>query len=104
MTIDVRTITVTLSPYDVIQWAKKRLAVAQREFAKNPNSTNWNVALRAMFVWQQVEHTFLRGGVRSAYSLCSDLGELPYGEWDDVISLATVGTTVGQALQDFATI
>jgi hypothetical protein len=55
-----------------------------------------------MFVHQQVQHIVKRGGVLGAYELCQELVDLPLEKWDDAISMHSVGSTVQDALQEYA--
>jgi hypothetical protein len=94
----------TLTPHDVIVWSKNRLLQAQSAFAYRPSSLNWNETLLNMLIWQQVEHTFLRSGVRPAYDLCSALAELEPEEWGDAICQHAIGESIDDALKHFAVV
>ena len=94
----------SLAPHDVIVWSKNRLLDAQTSFALRPSALYWNETLRNMLIWQQVEHTFLRSGVRPAYDLCSALAELEPEEWGDAICQHAIGESLDDALQHFAVV
>ena len=94
----------SLAPHDVIVWSKNRLLQAQRDFAHYPSSLNWNETLLNMLIWQQVEHAFLRSGVRPAYDLCSALAELEPEEWGDAICQHAIGESIDDALKHFAVV
>jgi hypothetical protein len=96
----------TPTPYnfgieDVKSWAKTQLKFAQRDFAKQPNATRWNIALRTMYVYQQADFASRSACVDRA-QLIADLAGKPCGHWDDIISRATTGKPVRDNLRDFA--
>lgn len=91
-----------LTPFKLSNYATSQLAVAQSHFLDNPSSYNWKHAIRAMFVHQQVQHIVSRGGVLGAYELCQALVDLPLEQWDDAISVHSTGSTVQEALQEYA--
>jgi len=94
------------SPREVIEFAEGRLATAQKLFADNPNSVHWQEALRAMFIYQQVDYVQRRSSLLDIYALCAAIDKLEEGasvnEWDDAISAHCVGVPILEALQEFA--
>jgi hypothetical protein len=84
-------------------WAKSTLTAAQKDFAKNPNSTNWDVCLRAMFTYQQIGFA-IRSSAVDREKLAFDLNANPVGEWQNAICRATLGLGIKQCIQDFAVI
>lgn len=91
-----------LTPFKLSNYATAQLAVEQSHFLDNPSSHNWKQTIRAMFIHQQVQHIVRRGGVLGAYELCQALVDLPLEQWDDAISVHSVGSTVQDALQEYA--
>ena len=96
----------TTTPREVIEFAEGRLATAQKLFADNPNSVHWQNALRAMFIYQQVDHVQRRSSLLEMYALCAAIDKLDEGasanEWDDAVSVHCVGVPMLEALQEFA--
>jgi FPC/CPF motif-containing protein YcgG len=80
---------------------KNDLAAAQRAFAKLPNSTNWQVCLRAMFTHQQIDHA-IRSHAVDRNKLAFDLTVNPRGEWQNIICRATLGLGIRDCIQEFA--
>jgi hypothetical protein len=80
---------------------KADLTAAQKAFTKLPNSTNWQVCLRAMFAHQQISHA-IRSVAVDRNKLAFDLTVNPRGEWQNIICRATVGSDIKDALQEFA--
>lgn len=93
----------TIEFQPVVEWAKRSIDQTQRQFKKNPNSTNWNECLRALFIYQQLEYA-VRSSTVDRDALSRKLDVTPLGAWGDAISIATVGTPVRESLQDFAVI
>jgi hypothetical protein len=91
-----------LTPFKLSNYATAQLAVEQSHFLDNPSSHNWKQTIRAMFVHQQVKHIVSRGGLLGAYELCQALVDLPLEQWDDAISVHSTGSTVQEALQEYA--
>jgi hypothetical protein len=87
-----------LTPFKLSNYATAQLAVEQSHFLDNPSSHNWKQTIRAMFVYQQVQHIVKRGGVLGAYELCEALVDLPLEQWDDAISVHATGYSVSDAL------
>jgi hypothetical protein len=79
--------------------ALSALKLAQRQFNKNPNSTNWTLLTHAMLVHQQV--TALRID-RNIGHLCERLGRTPLGDWAEVIVRHATGLTVRDILTQHA--
>jgi len=96
----------TTTPREVIEFAEARLSTAQKLFADNPNSVHWQEALRAMFIYQQVDYVQRRSSLLEIYALCAAIDKLDEGasvnEWDDAISGHCVGVSMKEALQEFA--
>jgi hypothetical protein len=77
------------------------LKFAQRNFNKNPNSLRWIVTVRAMFIFQQVDAA-MRMPHFDQQALLESLQGVPYLQWDDMISTATTGMNMRDALKTFA--
>ena len=75
--------------------ALSMLKQAQKDFNKNPNSTNWTVLTTAMLVHQQV--TALRID-RNIGNLCERLSTRPFGDWPEAIVSHATGMTVRDIL------
>ena len=86
---------------DLKGWAKNSLKFAQRNFNVNPSSTRWIVTIRAMFVFQQVDAA-MRMPYFDQQALLDSLQGVPYGQWDELISMATTGMNLRDALKTFA--
>jgi hypothetical protein len=82
---------------------KLELIAAQKAFNRMPNSTNWQVCLRAMFTHQQVG-VAIRSHTVDRAKLAIDLHTSTRGEWPSIICRATLGTDIRQSLKDFAVI
>jgi glucuronate isomerase len=80
---------------------KADLTAAQKAFTKAPNSTNWQACLRAMFTHQQIVFAVGSKSVDHNY-LAFTLTNNPRAEWQNVISRATTGVDIKDALQEFA--
>ena len=80
------------------RYAHVQLTACQSAFAETPSSYNWRQTLRSMFVYQQVQYVLDRGARINADDLCERLTVLPLEQWDDAISLHTVGMTVSDAI------
>lgn len=75
------------------------LKQAQRNFNKNPNSTNWEVLTRAMLTHQQAQ--IVARVLRSQDNIdlmLEQLSALPLGEWPDLIVKRATGLTVRDVL------
>lgn len=75
------------------------LKQAQRNFNKNPNSTNWEVLTRAMLTHQQAQ--LVARVLRSQDNIdlmLEQLSALPLGEWPDLIVKRATGLTVRDVL------
>lgn len=93
MTIELHTLA------DVLKtWALPELKDAQKAFNKNPNGMNWNISLRAMLTYQQLEFA-LRSATVDREKLMFDLEHNPIGNWQDVICRATIRMTCADALR-----
>ena len=88
----------SLTPFKLSNYATAQLAVAQSHFLDNPSSYNWKNALHAMFVHQQVQYVINRIPLSGAYDLCQTLVDLPLEQWDDAISMHSIGMTVADAI------
>lgn len=86
---------------DLKGWAEIALKFAQRDFKKNPNAVHWMITVRSMFVFQQVDAA-LRMPYIDQQALLDSLQGVPYLKWDDLISMATTGMNVRDALKTFA--
>lgn len=82
---------------------KLELIVAQKAFNKQPNSTNWQVCLRAMFAHQQIGFA-IRSNVVDREKLAIDLHTSTRGEWQNIICRATLGLGMRDCIQEFAVI
>jgi tRNA A37 N6-isopentenylltransferase MiaA len=82
---------------DLRTYAKRQLQWAQRDFNKSPTSVRWTMTLNAMFVYQQVDVAMRSPRIDQA-ALLDSLDGKPYGEWDDLISIATTGRKVRDVL------
>jgi hypothetical protein len=81
----------------VRNWAFGQLSVTQHHFSLNPNATNWNRSMYAMYVFQQVEQAFPSAGVDTD-KLLAQLSAAHKRYWGDLISLATVNKRVDEVL------
>jgi hypothetical protein len=81
----------------VRNWAFGQLSLAQHHFSLNPNSTNWNRSMFAMYVYQQTEQAFPSAGVDTD-KLLAQLNAAQQRYWGDLISMATVGKLVKEVL------
>ena len=86
---------------DLKGWAAIALKFAQRDFKKNPNAVHWMITTRAMFVFQQVDYA-MRMPYFDQQALLESLQGEPYLKWEDLISVATTGMNVRDALKTFA--
>jgi hypothetical protein len=84
------------------RYATVQMVSAQSAFAETPSSYNWRQALRAMFVYQQVQHLLSRGLLFRLDGLCEELTVLPIEKWDDAISVYSVNMTVSEAINAHA--
>ena len=82
---------------------KLELIVAQKAFNKQPNSTNWQVCLRAMFAYQQIGFA-IRSRTVDREKLAVDLHISARGEWQNIICRATLGLGMRDCIQEFAVI
>lgn len=82
----------------VTPWAKRTMQEAHKAFVANPNATNWNAAVRAMYVYQQAEQAVRSVSVDHT-SLTSRLAKANTNTWGDLISMATVQCTVQDAVE-----
>ena len=80
-------------------WAKNALTRAQRNFNKNPNAMNWNLCLRAMFTYQQIQYAARSNSVDHE-KLMFELDNSLIDMWQDIISRATTGKYVYENLQE----
>jgi hypothetical protein len=80
---------------------KLELIVAQKAFNKQPNSTNWQVCLRAMFAHQQIGFA-IRSNTVDREKLAVDLHISARGEWQNIICRATLGLGMRDCIQEFA--
>jgi hypothetical protein len=80
---------------------KLELVVAQKAFNKQPNSTNWQVCLRAMFAHQQIGFA-IRSNTVDREKLAVDLHISTRGEWQNIICRATLGLGMRDCIQEFA--
>ena len=93
-----------LSFDDVLENLQARLKMAQRDFAKYPNATRWNVQTRDAFVYQQAFYFF--GAVSRTYeakvALLIDLAQETNGNWGDIICQHALGMPLAPALREHA--
>lgn len=98
-----QTIT-TLTTEQILSTLKRRLQQANREFAKYPNATNWNVQQRLAFTYQQAFY-FLQSSSQSQekkWNLAMTLSQTPLGNWGDVVCLSALGMSLTKALNEYA--
>jgi hypothetical protein len=76
---------------------KNALTEAHKAFVKNPNATNWDVCVRAMFTHQQLQWA-KRSSLVDREKLAFDLDHNPMGEWQNIISRATTGKDIRTAM------
>ena len=82
----------------VQDWAFGQLSLTQHHFSLNPSATNWNAAVRAMYVYQQTNQAFRSPSVNTNKLLKKlDVAHQLY--WGDLISMATVECTVQEAME-----
>jgi hypothetical protein len=83
----------------VQSFALSALKTAQREFNKNPSSTNFEVLTRAMVTHQQAQHVarVLRSQDNVDLML-EQLSALPLGDWPDLIVKRATGLTIRDVL------
>lgn len=96
--------TTVLSPEQILSSLKKRLQQANREFAKYPNATNWNVQQRLAFTYQQAFY-FLSLSTRTQaqkWELMVDLSTDPLGNWGDTVCRHALGMNLQKALNEYA--
>ena len=97
-------INTILSPVQVLTNLKKRLQQANRDFAKYPNATHWNVQQRLAFTYQQAFY-FLQSSTRTTaqkWDLLVDLSTDPLGNWGDTVCQHALGMTLQKALNEYA--
>lgn len=85
-------------PY-VQSFALSALKLAQKNFNKNPNSTNWTVLTHAMLVHQQA--TCVARVLRSQDNIDLMLEKLaaqPLSNWPEIIVRSATGLTIEQVL------
>ena len=80
-------------------WAGPHLKLAQRNFNKSPTALNWNLCLKAMLVYQQLDYACRSHSV-DRQSLVAALECHSLGQWQDVICRATLGVDCSEALQE----
>lgn len=95
-----------LSTEQILSTLKRRLQQANREYAKYPNATNWNVQQRIAFMYQQAFY-FLQASSRiwsdeQKSALLTDLSKDPVGNWGDIICRYTLNMTLNKALNEYA--
>ena len=86
---------------DAADLIKLELVVAQKAFNKQPNSTNWQVCLRAMFAHQQIGFA-IRSHTVDREKLAVDLHTSARMEWQNIICRATLGLGMRDCIQEFA--
>ena len=87
----------TKSITTVIATMKTLMVQDQRQFNKNPTSTNWAVAQRGMLAYQQAMYLPKQPLAQQA-ELLQRLYELPLGLWGECIVRAVTGQSIGQIL------
>lgn len=83
-------------------WSKDSLRTANKEFLKNPSSTNWTACLRAMMVWQQVEYTdtsVMPAAKTNIRALEIQLGLMQAELWPDQIVKVILNMSMEEALK-----
>lgn len=84
-------------PY-VQSFALNALKLAQKNFNKNPNSTNFSVLTSAMLTHQQAAHISRTLHGCSINLLLGKLEALPLGAWPETIVKFTTGLSIREVL------
>lgn len=79
------------------QWSKDHLAHAQKQFNRDPSAVHWNVCVRAMLTYQQMQFA-LRSSTVNKDKLFHELSESPIGDWQDLICMNTLGLSCADAV------
>jgi hypothetical protein len=79
---------------DIATYALNSMTHTQRQFRKNPSSTNWQMVLRSMLVYQQV--TTAR--IDKQRKIIDAVTALPMGDWDEAIVQAVLGMTISEVI------
>jgi hypothetical protein len=74
------------------------LKLAQKNFNKNPNSTNFSALTSAMLAHQQAAHIGRTQHGCSINLLLEKLEALPFGAWPETIVKFTTGLTIREVL------
>ena len=88
------TVTTLSFQADIATYASNSMTHTQRQFRKNPSSTNWRMVLRSMLVYQQV--TTAR--IDKQRKIIDAVTPLPMGDWDEAIVQAALGMTISEVI------
>jgi len=88
------TVTALSFQADIATYALNSMTHTQRQFRKNPSSTNWRMVLRSMLVYQQV--TTAR--IDKQRKIIDAVTALPMGDWDEAIVQAVLGMTISEVI------
>jgi hypothetical protein len=88
------TVTALSFQADIATYALNSMTHTQRQFRKNPSSTNWRMVLRSMLVYQQV--TTAR--IDKQRKIIDAVTALPMGDWDEAIVQAALGMTISEVI------
>jgi hypothetical protein len=71
---------------------------AQKDFAKNPSSTNWVAVKRSMLVYQQLIQLTREARLTPTINTeLANLGYVPMGEWPERIVDLSLGMSIDEA-------
>ena len=84
---------------DIVRIIKSELTDAQKAFAQNPSSANWQRTMRAMLVFQQLTQLLKMVSTTPALDLeLSFMYATPTVEWADRIVALATGMTIEEVL------
>ena len=79
---------------------KGDLIDAQKAFAKNPNTNNWDRTTRAMLVYQQLEQLIRRAKIQSGINVqLSNLDMVAINDWPQRIVKISLDKTIEEVLK-----
>ena len=79
-------------------WARDSLKAAQELFNETPNSTYWNIMLRASLVHQQAWQLTFYSNKEGTDKLLETIDSLDKSKWPDAICRAGCGMGIEEAL------
>ena len=83
----------------ILNYVKSELADAQKAFARNPSSGNWERTTRAMLVFQQLEQLLRRAktdlGIKAQLS---NLDMVTVNEWPERIVKISLNMSIAEVL------